>query len=381
MQYTRDNEGLANALKKTGGSIFGSWLKSASAPETSHMMFGPSVEGFWAGVFATHPPIEKRIFKPTPRWDGEFIIPQTVTPQENELHPPQTTTDNPSNLATVTAASLAVAIHAIGQPKAEHIKYARQLMHSLPDKLAQVIHDQGQFQFVLMALMLDEKPEVLKKQCDIIKASCPSAALPKVLELHEALENARLLNDRLSILDITLPILKNSPPKQQASLQSILLKLAQADGKISMIEWALMAVIEHSLAQHKRPTGTVQYEKYRHLNSLRGEVSLLIKIMVSMSDMSKEEKQRCFKSTLSTLGLTLNGSSSKASFSALNKALEKIALLYGDAKQQLLEALCTCIEHDGEVTIEEVQVLRAIALAIECPVPPLLTYSSQKAVS
>ncbi len=90
-----------------------------------------------------------------------------------------------------------------------------------------------------------------------------------------------------------------------------------------------------------------------------------------MSGMSVEEKRRCFRKTVKRLNITTSGKT-KVSFKALTQGLKKIALLRADAKEQLLKALCKCIEHDGEVVMEEAQALRAIAVVMECPVPPLV---------
>jgi len=38
----------------------------------------------------------------------------------------------------------------------------------------------------------------------------------------------------------------------------------------------------------------------------------------------------------------------------------------------MLAACTTCIAYDGKVTIEEAELLRAIADSLDCPLPPLL---------
>ena len=41
-------------------------------------------------------------------------------------------------------------------------------------------------------------------------------------------------------------------------------------------------------------------------------------------------------------------------------------------KRKVLAACTTCIAYDGKVTIEEAELLRAIADSLDCPLPPLL---------
>src|SRR3546814_16414173 len=60
VQFTRQTAGLAGALKKIAGIYEGSKLANrGETEEISHMLFGDGI-GF-SGLFATHPPILKRI--------------------------------------------------------------------------------------------------------------------------------------------------------------------------------------------------------------------------------------------------------------------------------------------------------------------------------
>jgi hypothetical protein len=72
VQFTRDNRGIANALKVIGGFLPGSLVHAARAAEMSHIFFGEVRHSLWEG-FSTHPPLERRILRLDPQWDGEFI--------------------------------------------------------------------------------------------------------------------------------------------------------------------------------------------------------------------------------------------------------------------------------------------------------------------
>ena len=70
VQFTRDPEGIAGALKKIGGFSEHGKISSPKAMEARHMFFASS--GF-ASLMATHPPLEKRILAIDPRWKGEML--------------------------------------------------------------------------------------------------------------------------------------------------------------------------------------------------------------------------------------------------------------------------------------------------------------------
>ena len=72
VQFTRQTQGLAGALKKIAGIAEGSKLNDrADAEEASHMLFGDGV-GF-SGLFATHPPLLKRIQALEPQFRPEQL--------------------------------------------------------------------------------------------------------------------------------------------------------------------------------------------------------------------------------------------------------------------------------------------------------------------
>ena len=78
VQFTRNPDGLAGALKKIGGLSSGSKLESPHAQEASHLFFANGLRSSVSGLMATHPPLEERIRALDPAFDGEF---PTVTPE------------------------------------------------------------------------------------------------------------------------------------------------------------------------------------------------------------------------------------------------------------------------------------------------------------
>ena len=72
VQFTRQSRGIAGALKKIGGLPAGAKLKSDNTEEMAHMLFGDGV-GF-SSLFATHPPLVKRIAALEPGFDQAQLL-------------------------------------------------------------------------------------------------------------------------------------------------------------------------------------------------------------------------------------------------------------------------------------------------------------------
>ncbi len=72
VQYTRNPNGITKALKRIGANAAGSRLSATHAPDFSHMFFGEAVGGSLTSLMAIHPPIQDRIRRLDPAWDGTF---------------------------------------------------------------------------------------------------------------------------------------------------------------------------------------------------------------------------------------------------------------------------------------------------------------------
>ena len=74
VQFTRNPDGIAGALKKIGAVAEGSRIQDPHAEEASHMFFGDALSGWTElfGLLATHPPLVERIKRIDPSFDGDF---------------------------------------------------------------------------------------------------------------------------------------------------------------------------------------------------------------------------------------------------------------------------------------------------------------------
>ncbi|HEX7916176.1 M48 family metallopeptidase, partial [Rudaea sp.] len=72
VQFTRQSQGIAGALKKIAGLAEGSKLETPEREEAAHMFFGDGVG--YSALFATHPPLHKRILAIDPRFDPQELV-------------------------------------------------------------------------------------------------------------------------------------------------------------------------------------------------------------------------------------------------------------------------------------------------------------------
>ncbi len=88
VKFTRNPLGLASALKKIGGCIYGSQITSATAKQASHLFFGQSdIDVLFPDFLATHPPLIKRIRLLDPSFDGTFPAVKDIPPSHYSPKP------------------------------------------------------------------------------------------------------------------------------------------------------------------------------------------------------------------------------------------------------------------------------------------------------
>ena len=130
VQFTRNNQGITDALKKIGKIDDGSLIENEHAEDLSHMFFGESFRTSFSGWMATHPPLTDRIKKlnkgriPLSSPDNRRQMQAAAQAREENVSAEQA-----SNAQSHDAGSLA---GSIGNPGEAHMLYAAALLASIP---------------------------------------------------------------------------------------------------------------------------------------------------------------------------------------------------------------------------------------------------------
>ena len=89
VQFTRYPGGIAGALKKIGGVRQGSRINDAHAGEVSHMFFGNALPALGLNWLSTHPPLNERIRRIDPTFDGRFPKVEPLAARETAKAKPE----------------------------------------------------------------------------------------------------------------------------------------------------------------------------------------------------------------------------------------------------------------------------------------------------
>ncbi len=225
---------------------------------------------------------------------------------------------------------------------------------------------------MVLALLIDENPEVRLRQQDCINADPELARVfaQDGVRLYRQLAALSPLQ-RLPLFQITLGTLARFSSAQREKLLAVARQLVDADGRVSIYEYALLRMLQHHLDQLRQPG-------QRHV---RNQADLSAPLDVVLSFFAYAGKSaRIGPEEIFAAGAAAAPSGStprflraeECHFRRLDEALAQLEHAAPSAKQAVLRAAEAAVSSDGLLKPEEAELLRAIAFSLDCPTPPLL---------
>ncbi|HEY0961674.1 MAG TPA: M48 family metallopeptidase [Pseudomonadales bacterium] len=354
VQFTRNLGGIAGALKKIAAHGAGSRITAVDTQEISHMLFGAG-NGI-ASWFATHPPIEQRIRRIDPQWDGSLARPRRPAEGPRDAAIPQGDARQIfTNVGLLSAAAVAE---------------AQQRLRAMPPALLEAAHSTHGSCMLVFALLVSSSDNAARKlQIQHLQAQLAKtewAALVRVLGAVGQLERKLYL----PLLEVALPALRALSEGQCERFAAQLRQLIDLDASVSLFEWCLFRIVSATLVRNAaRPAA-------RHsLTQCAAASRALLAALARAGNPDEAAATAAFADGVREL----EGSDSIADaalpdtrdLQALDRALEDLAQLDPLQKPRLLKALVRCARADRAISIEEEELLRAIGAALDCPTPPL----------
>lgn len=371
VQFTRNPQGIADALKIIGGYSPGTRVTNPHATEVSHLFFGQALNRLQA-TFATHPPLLERIQRIEPSWDGQFIQRSSVRRRDTE---PTQSRDEAGHRRMQTAAVMAAAA-AVGVggvlPDAEFEKTVddvREGIDALPAQLREQIHEPFGAMATAYSLLLSEEPAVQKLQLEhIANTGIAGLALQSLQLLPELTALDKAL--RMPVLELAVPALKCLSLEQYRLFKKTLLLLIRSDKKLQMFEWCVYQLLRHYL-DGEFGLGARSRPRYKKIHQVADEYQLVLSMVAWSGTDSEGGFQRGAEAAgLDSLRLL---SESECSLDDFSRAVAALANCFPLLKPKILKGLAACVRHDGRIAACEREMLLSIAAVMDCPLPRLLS--------
>lgn len=372
VQFTRNKDTIAGALKKIGGLNEGSLLETPSAAEYSHAYFASGVSQFLDSMFATHPPLKQRIKQIDPSWDGRFIKPKPIIMEEaSEVSKEKTT---PFAGMAVTTAILTAAdqvINQIGTINETNIENAQQLILSLPELLRTSAQSAYSARAVVYAILIREQEkkepawELLKEHADDGVPTLTNELYNESLKLDEQLI--------LPLLELSVNALRELSERQYKQFKHTVDSIVTADRTIDLNEWVIQRLILLHLDEHfslRKPAKA----KHAYLGAVKKDAETLLSLIAYTEhkddDLLAKKAFELGKKEIEAHAFNIIPKE-ELSLKSLNTAMDNLMQLKPLLKPRILKACAKIIMADGKTTRKGIELFRTISSNLDCPVPPL----------
>jgi Zn-dependent protease with chaperone function len=399
VQFTRQTEGIAGALKKIGALAEGSKLAHGRSEEVAHMLFGDGVG--YSAMFATHPTVVDRLRRLQPRFDPsqfEQIAADWANPvllgdvagvetslsgfapaRHVEAKHIELNAAVPAAAATLKLDAEHVA-HQVAHPDTADYAAASALTAAIPQGLSDAAHSRDRAMAMVLALVLSRDEVVRERQDAVISSSFDVGTLRHV---HEFAGDVARLHpmQRLPLAAMAFPALRRHPRAQLDAFMHALLALIHADGRVTLAEYCLAKLVNIQVFDALNPAAA-RIMGRRKLTELRDEISQLLSILAMHGHRDESLARQAYLH-----GMHEVLSDFKASYAPtaewnglLDRILPELDRLAPAGKELVVRGLVKAISTDGAVSVSESELLRTVCAALHCPLPPLLHDGARIAV-
>jgi len=377
VQFTRQTDGIAGALKKIGGYADGSAIRATDPEEVSHMLFGPG--SAFTGLFSTHPPLVKRIQALDPSFqpaDFPRVDPRAYRPAMDEDAPIAAAAGRLQSAAASGGANrIAESIaDTVGDPGGDHVEFAGQLRRSIPASLYDAAHSQELAYLLVVALVLDRSGRQIERQFGVVQERLGSERARIVRRYFDELARTGA-EYRLPLLAIAFPALRLRPQQHLDYLLNLALRLIEIDDEISLYEYCYYRILRSSLGTPERTRG-----KRHRREAIRDAAVRLLTVLAAWGHATPDEQRAALGAGLAVFGgwatdsnRRLAGTVTRASsIEELDQSLDVLLALDAGDKEKLLRAISTTAAYDGRLALPEAELIRAVCATLDYPLPPIL---------
>lgn len=362
VQFTRDPDGIAGALKKIGGFPEHGKISSPKAMEARHMFFaGSSLNQ----MMATHPPLEKRIKAIDPRWNGEMLKGKSDAVNASEFSGAM----GFSGSVEQTVSSDQLAEFGESGRLDSHVGAAirEDLRKGKVDSFSK-----DEAKALLLGLLVAADADGLEDGRIIMeKHGIDSETVARVTEWSVDLADYSS-SKRLALVDLSLSWLRRMGREEAAEFVAASKALTEADGQINLFEFMLQKVIGRhvEIGLGLKPVPTM---KYRKLEDLEAQVALLLS---AFGELAGDEAALGKATTEYHEHTGRQLPRVPAGLADVANALDEMDAATPLVKQRILRLCALIATDDARIEDAELELLRATAEAIGAPIPPMVRMAS-----
>ncbi len=350
VQFTRDPQGIAGALKKIliqqGGS-----LHAPRAAEAAHMFFS-SPGSLLSGWLATHPPLTERIRL----LDPSVIV--SMAEAQRERHASQ------SQEVSAKREWQSSALSGLGAASSINADYGTKMRNSLGQALA--FYNLAQAKGAVLGMLVAQDEQLREEE---IRWLLPvlSAEEMEAVALWQAQSLSMASVQKIAVMDLAIPLLRRMDLQEYDRFREHARHLISCDGEVTLFELMMVRAMERHLAGtfERRDLSPIRYHR---MEQLENELARLLSCFACFSQ-SSETWQTGAVAYRQLTGRELP--QVENDLTHLDGVLTTMDQASPPLKKQILQWCGESISQDGIIDDREIELLRAAADAIGTLLPPL----------
>lgn len=432
VQYTRDPEGIYGALEKISLDKEGGRIDNPASEEVSHLFFGnamkKSVFGQLFSAFSTHPPLEKRMQRILPNGklgrkrgdrssdtenssekdgeganladmagNGERVEHLSVSPAEpKEGLSPSTFSENfvgrfsgggGTSLHIDSPKAGFLATSDVGSLSKERVDKIGLWMTKIPTAIAESLSDPRDSASLLLSVLLSRMPVTGGVAEQGLLDNIPKEIWNKAQDLMPLVESLKT-EEILPVVELAIASIRDLPKRDLRAIHNRTFSFDGLRGEETLFDYMISSFIRARISEIVFPqtyTDPRSGDALRYVGSIRVTLSTLARTGHPESD---SDAEKSYQAGVATLAKEYISAKAHTSFRRLDEAgmspasecdikdFDGALFSMRDAspmlKKSFLDACYNCISQDKVLRPDEIEMFRAIAGVLDCPMPPLL---------
>lgn len=324
------------------------------------------------GLMSTHPPIDQRIRAILPSFDGTFkpvrSIPavgeERFAPIAEPMAPPPPVIPYRQGNFPITMPP-GILAGAAGTLAPAAIVAARATIEAIPEELMATMRRPGGAMAVVYAALAPEKDA---------DALISGLAQEYHFEVRRAVQlmQQRSCHERMAILELALPALRQANPETVQKFLTHTRRFIDADKQTTLFELCVWRVLQKTLGEEGLKRAR-QGPQFYSIAALLPNIAMLLNAIAWAGADNQAAAAEAFRRGASMLGtqgraLSLLGREANR-LDALEVAFDRLESATPDIKRRVVAACAAAVSADKITTADELTLLRAVCMCLECPIP------------
>jgi hypothetical protein len=216
---------------------------------------------------------------------------------------------------------------------------------------------------------------VNEKQFEVLASVASEAMLNETARIWPEVQ-VMPVQAKIPSLDLALPALRRLPPEQFQQFRAAIGTLAASSAKTDLFAYMLQKIVARHLDTYFLPERRPVTQFYA-LHPLARDCGVLLSATAYAGQELATELSAAFAKGAEYLGQAARCEipllpPDECDLSNMDAALERLSQAVPQIKKNLLGACAQTVAADGVIQQGEAELLRAIADALDCPVPPFV---------